>query len=268
MAPGACPAAHSSSSGRRAGTSRRAGSGGARGRRRVRSCSWADPCRFGGVRVHGRVSRDAGGGSAVMLDGGGMGGGPGLVAADEIRHVGEAVGPVAPTRRCSIGTPRRSGRPSGFADRARPGGPPAAGSWMWRAPGIMPPATSPGLRTSTICRAGTREVASSSWVTVRREATWTSSGRAAMAASGSRSAPMTVSKPMRARRVRASSSAPSGVTRTIGVPAATTSPTYSAKRPESPTFSEPRRCPRRTTPRRGHRRSPRRRLAHGAPRRR
>ena len=71
-------------------------------------------------------------------------------------------------------------------------------------------------------------------------------------------APITRSKPMRARRICASSSCPGSRDEHDRRPGGSTSPAYSAKRPPSPTLIEPAQVARRRTPRRRGRRARRR----------
>ena len=112
------------------------------------------------------------------------------------------------------------------------------------APGSAPPTVSPGLRTSTSCtRPDSSASARAASSGDRRSATPTRPRWLASTASTSATAPTTWSKPMRARRMRASSSRPGSVMTITGWSGRTTSPAYSAKRPSNPTLTAPTRWP-------------------------
>ena len=114
---------------------------------------------------------------------------------------------------------------------------------MLREPGTVPSSTSPGLRTSTVTTSRTEAIRSAKESKVRREDCSITSWRRRKLASGDSSAPTTVSNPIRARRIVASRLVSSSPMSTIGVPGLTTWPTYSAKRPLSPTLIDPRTWP-------------------------
>ena len=115
------------------------------------------------------------------------------------------------------------------------------GRLMCRALVMLPISTSPGFRISINCILGTVARRSLKASTDSRDCCSTRSGFSTNTRIGSRSAPTTLSKPIRARRILASCSEPSSHTNTMGVPGSITSPTYSANLPERPTLIEPRR---------------------------
>ena len=118
-----------------------------------------------------------------------------------------------------------------------------AGKGTLRAPGSIPNAVSPALRTSMTTNSRSEAMRSANDSMDSRDCFSTSSGCFNISCTGLLMQPTTLSKPMRARRIRASCSNPASETITMDVPGFMISPAYSAKRPERPTFTEPRMYP-------------------------
>ena len=159
---------------------------------------------------------------------------------DPTRHGSR--GRPARSRRSASDSRTRSTRRRGAEDRGRPALRSSAASGIARAPGSMPASVSPGFRTSTSCKSGSRGCSAASTAIVTRELDSVRSGRTS-ALPGPSSWPMTRSKPTRPRRTLASTAADGSPTRMISAPGSTTCPAHSANRPWRPTLIAPRKCP-------------------------
>ena len=102
-----------------------------------------------------------------------------MVAAEQIRDVGEPGLDAARWPRSASGSRSRSTRRPALPCRARRANRSSTARGISRAPGSVPAAVSPGLRTSTSCRSGSRPRSSASCSIVSRELVSISSGRLA-----------------------------------------------------------------------------------------